>query len=43
MPIITVEEAVLAGGFGSAVIEFYNENDLTMLPIQRMGIPDHVY
>ena len=40
IPIITVEESMLQGGFGSAVLEFYNENDLHMLHIKRMGIPD---
>ncbi len=39
IPIITVEESMLQGGFGSAVMEFYNENDLTAT-IKRIGIPD---
>ena len=37
---MTVEEAVLAGGFGSAVIEYAHDNHFTEVPIQRMGIPD---
>ena len=41
MPILTVEEAVLAGGFGSAVLEYANDTAPTPIPIQRMGIPDH--
>ena len=40
MPILTVEEAVLAGGFGSAVLEYANDIAPTPIPIQRMGIPD---
>ena len=40
MPILTVEEAVLAGGFGSAVLEYANDTAPTPIPIQRMGIPD---
>lgn len=41
MPIMTVEEAVLAGGFGSAVIEYAHDTAKTAVPIRRMGIPDH--
>ena len=40
MPIMTVEEAVLAGGFGSAVLEYAHDQSYTEAPIQRMGIPD---
>lgn len=40
MPIITVEEAVLAGGFGSAVLEYAHDTLQTVVPIRRMGIPD---
>ncbi|MBD7906785.1 1-deoxy-D-xylulose-5-phosphate synthase [Sporosarcina gallistercoris] len=38
-PIITVEEAVLAGGFGSAVLEYAHDTGVNA-PIHRMGIPD---
>jgi len=41
MPIMTVEEAVLAGGFGSAVLEYAHDQLYTAAPIHRMGIPDH--
>ncbi len=41
IPILTVEEAVLAGGFGSAVLEYANDTAPIPIPIQRMGIPDH--
>ena len=40
MPIMTLEEAVLAGGFGSAVLEYANDQSYTATPIERMGIPD---
>ncbi len=40
IPIMTVEEAVLAGGFGSAVLEYANDSTFTAGKIQRMGIPD---
>ncbi|WP_054708477.1 1-deoxy-D-xylulose-5-phosphate synthase [Bacillus sp. JCM 19041] len=38
-PILTIEESVLQGGFGSAVMEFYNEKGL-QAEIKRLGIPD---
>jgi 1-deoxy-D-xylulose-5-phosphate synthase len=37
--IITVEDGVIAGGFGSAVIEYMNDHDLHP-SIKRIGIPD---
>ncbi|MEL3961606.1 1-deoxy-D-xylulose-5-phosphate synthase [Lysinibacillus endophyticus] len=40
MPILTIEEAVLQGGFGSAVLEFASENHYYDIDIDRMGIPD---
>ncbi|KKB43872.1 1-deoxy-D-xylulose-5-phosphate synthase [Bacillus thermotolerans] len=40
MPILTIEEAVLQGGFGSAVLEFANDQGMTNQVIERMGIPD---
>lgn len=39
IPIVTLEESVLQGGFGSAVIEYYNEHNLHA-NVHRMGIPD---
>jgi 1-deoxy-D-xylulose-5-phosphate synthase len=39
--IVTVEEAYLAGGFGSAVLEFLEENGLQdKIHVERMGVPD---
>ena len=41
--IITVEEAYLAGGFGSAVIELLEENELLdKVKVVRMGVPDKI-
>ena len=41
--IITVEEAYLAGGFGSAVMELLEENGLQdRVRVVRMGIPDRL-
>lgn len=40
MPILTIEEAVLQGGFGSSVLEFAHENGFHHIEIDRMGIPD---
>ncbi len=36
---VTVEEQVLAGGFGSAVLELINKNNLDV-HLERIGIPD---
>jgi 1-deoxy-D-xylulose-5-phosphate synthase len=40
MPILTIEEAVLQGGFGSAVLEFAHDQGYHHVVIDRMGIPD---
>ena len=37
--IITVEDGTIVGGLGSAVIEFANDNNYSVL-IKRLGIPD---
>jgi 1-deoxy-D-xylulose-5-phosphate synthase len=39
--VLTVEEGCLMGGFGNAVLEFYNtQEDLSAPKIHRLGIPD---
>lgn len=38
--IITVEENMLAGGFGSAVLELLAEEGVTGVWVKRLGIPD---
>lgn len=41
--IVTVEEAYLAGGFGSAVMELLEENGLQdKVKVVRMGVPDEI-
>ena len=41
--IVTVEEAYLAGGFGSAVMELLEENGLQdEVKVVRMGVPDEI-
>lgn len=40
VPIVTIEEAVLQGGFGSGVLEFAEENDYRGAVVDRLGIPD---
>ncbi|BDH62057.1 1-deoxy-D-xylulose-5-phosphate synthase [Lysinibacillus sp. PLM2] len=40
LPVLTVEEAVLQGGFGSEVLEFASDNKY-LNEIDRIGIPDH--
>ncbi|MBP1941981.1 1-deoxy-D-xylulose-5-phosphate synthase [Bacillus luteolus] len=39
IPVLTLEEAVLQGGFGSAVLEFAHDHHYQSV-IDRMGIPD---
>jgi 1-deoxy-D-xylulose-5-phosphate synthase len=38
--IITVEENMLQGGFGSAVLELLAEKGITGVLVKRLGIPD---
>ena len=37
--VITIENGVIAGGFGSSVLEFASENNYSV-PIERLGLPD---
>ncbi len=39
--VLTVEENVLMGGFGSAVLELFQERGLLSIQVRRLGIPDH--
>ena len=34
-----MEEGTLIGGFGSAIVEMLNDNEIN-LPVYRIGIPD---
>ena len=38
--VVTVEEAMLMGGFGSALLEFANDHEISTSHIKRLGIPD---
>ena len=38
--VLTVEENVLAGGFGSAILELLADHGLTGVSVKRLGIPD---
>ncbi|MEM1496079.1 1-deoxy-D-xylulose-5-phosphate synthase [Bacillus velezensis] len=40
LPILTIEEAVLEGGFGSTILEYAHDLGMYHTPIDRMGIPD---
>lgn len=40
LPILTIEEAVLKGGFGSGVLEFIHDHQYRDILVERMGIPD---
>lgn len=40
MPILTIEEAVLQGGFGSSVLEYAHNEGFYDAVIDRIGIPD---
>ncbi|MGM0498429.1 MAG: transketolase C-terminal domain-containing protein, partial [Bacteroidota bacterium] len=37
--VITVEDGTIMGGFGSAVMEYFNDNNYTTL-VKRVGVPD---
>jgi 1-deoxy-D-xylulose-5-phosphate synthase len=39
-PILTIEEAILQGGFGSSVLEYAHDQGYYQQVIDRMGIPD---
>jgi len=38
--VLTVEENVLQGGFGSAILELFEEQGLEGVQVKRLGIPD---
>lgn len=40
IPLLTIEEGILQGGFGSAVLEFAHDKGFHHSFIERMGIPD---
>ena len=38
--LITVEDHVISGGFGSALVEFLADDGLTGVDVKRLGVPD---
>ncbi|MCJ8006783.1 1-deoxy-D-xylulose-5-phosphate synthase [Lederbergia wuyishanensis] len=40
MPVLTIEEAILQGGFGSAILEYAHDQGFNHAMIDRVGIPD---
>ncbi len=40
LPIVIIEEHALQGGFGSAILEYYEQQNRQGLSIKRFGIPD---
>jgi 1-deoxy-D-xylulose-5-phosphate synthase len=38
--VITVEDHALAGGFGSAILEFLADEDIRHVRVRRLGVPD---
>jgi 1-deoxy-D-xylulose-5-phosphate synthase len=38
--VLTVEENVALGGFGSAVLELLSDKGLTGIPVKRLAVPD---
>jgi 1-deoxy-D-xylulose-5-phosphate synthase len=40
IPIVTIEEAAIAGGMGSAVLEFYAQQRISGVELYPIGLPD---
>ncbi|AKG04336.1 MULTISPECIES: 1-deoxy-D-xylulose-5-phosphate synthase [Salimicrobium] len=40
IPVLTLEEAVVQGSFGSAVLEFQSDHSYYNRPLKRIGLPD---
>jgi 1-deoxy-D-xylulose-5-phosphate synthase len=38
--IVTIEDHALMGGFGSAVLELFEEADVRGVEVRRLGLPD---
>lgn len=37
--VVTIEDGARTGGFGSAVLEWFSDNDIN-IPVRRLGVPD---
>lgn len=40
MPLLVLEEGSIQGGMGSAIMEFYAQNNLHSVPVHLAGVPD---
>lgn len=40
LPILSIEEGSVRGGFGSAVLEWFADHDVHGIPLKTMGVPD---
>jgi 1-deoxy-D-xylulose-5-phosphate synthase len=40
IPLVTVEEACIIGGFGSAVLEYYAAQEMSGMNVKLLGVPD---
>jgi 1-deoxy-D-xylulose-5-phosphate synthase len=38
--VVTVEDGVLKGGFGSEILEFLDEHNYLQIQLSRLGLPD---
>ena len=38
--VVTVEDGVISGGLGSAMLEFFSDNGYNDIEVKRIGIPD---
>lgn len=43
VPILTLEEGILEGGFGSAVLEYFHEKEFHAMFVERIGVPSHYF
>jgi 1-deoxy-D-xylulose-5-phosphate synthase len=41
MPVIVIEEGSAIGGLGSAVLEYYADNEMTGMTVKTLGVPDY--
>src|SRR5690606_22246657 len=41
IPVVTLEEGSIMGGFGSAILEFYAEQNVYDMQVKVIGVPDY--
>ncbi len=39
--VVTLEEGIARGGFGSAILEFFERENIKGVKVERIGLPDH--